>query len=401
MGTSRVYTIKADLFSSISSTYTTTYAVTLGDNGVRAIDGAGIDQYSPTTGADVTKTVTVAASLSESASLSVSTDSSSPVTQEVVAASGPSNNQADKVVLLTFDIKADKSDVNITDLKNFIITKAAATASAATASTTYLYEGNGTSGTLLGSVAMTTSDADFTNISSTIPAGTTKTYTIAVDIRSADAVQATFVASFTGNTTDVIGLSADGSTVGTVTGSATGNNILVRNVGPVFSLTGAPAVTRIAAGGYVGATSSAQATWTLHMAAVGADVEFGGNSSTTFALVAQANVLAGAGAESIVPYLSGSASHPVVSSSTAMTIDTSKVTTITGLNSYKLAQNQSIDIPVTFTMQANTSAGVGITFGTWAFGLERLNWLTSATGRQSSTFMSGLTAWRTPSITLP
>ncbi|HRH25788.1 MAG TPA: peptidoglycan-binding domain-containing protein, partial [Parcubacteria group bacterium] len=219
----RNYMIKADVQDTIDSGDLTSYTITLADNGVRGIDGAGIDLYSPALDTDVTKSVTFASSLTDSASLTVSANSSNPSSREIVAASGSSDNEADKVVLMVFDVRAEKDAIKVTDLQNFVITKSASATAGATASTSYLYVGNGTGGQLLASAALTGSDADFTDIDYTIPAGTTRTFTLAVDVRSANAVQATFDASFTGNTTNVIAENSLGDTINSVSGSADAN----------------------------------------------------------------------------------------------------------------------------------------------------------------------------------
>ena len=397
-GETRNYKVAVDLMPSVDSAYRTSYTIRFAASGVRAVDGAGVSLYSPANATDISKSVTVAASLVDSANMSVSLNSSSPLAREVVAADGSSNDEADKVVVLVFDIRAEKSDVKITDLINFVVTKTdAGTASGATASTTYLYEGNGTTGTLLGSASVSTSDADFTNISTTVAKGTTKTYTLAVDVRGADAAKATFAASFTGNSTNVVGESANGTTVTTVSGSATGNNVIVRNVGPVFTLTSAPTITYTAAAGVSGATSTAKATFKLNIKAVGSDVEFGNGASTTYPLAGWGSA---ASAASTVIYQNGSSATPSVASSTSMTIPSSGLVTA-GTNSRKIAKGNSVDVTVDYIFEGRTSAGALITTASYAVGLERLNWLTNTTGRQSSTFMSGDTNWRTGTVTMP
>ncbi len=403
----RNYKVAVDLFSSVDSTYRTSYTIRLAASGVRAVDGAGVSLYSPTNATDVSRSVTVSASLVDSASLAVSANSATPLSREVVASAGSSEDEADKVVLLVFDVRAEKSDITITDLINFVVNKSInATSGGATASTTYLYEGNGTSGTLLGSASVSTNDADFTDISSVVAKGTTKTYTLAADVRSANATQATFTASFSGNTTNVVGESADGTVVNTVSGSATSNNILVRNVGPVFTLTSAT-LTYTPSTGFAGATSSAKATFKVHVKAVGSDVEFGGSSSTTYPLVGWGSMVAGS---STVVYANGVSSLGTgvvqAASSTSMTVPSSPFTTSgIGSNSYKLAENAEGDVTVDYVFENRRTDTTGntslITTGAYAVGLERLNWLTNSTGRASSTFMSGDTNWRTGTVTMP
>ncbi len=390
----RTYMVKADVQGTIDSGDLTSYTIALADNGVRGIDGAGIDLYSPSLDTDVTKSITFSASLTDSASLTVSANSSNPAAREIVAAEGSSDNEADKVVLMVFDIRAEKDAIEITDLENFVVTN---TVGGATASTTYLYAGNGTGGQLLGSDALSGSDADFADISYTIPAGATRTFTLAADIRGAVATQANFDASFTGNTTNVIAENSLGDTISSVSGSADANIAYVRNVGPVFSLVSAPTITSTDVG-FAGATSSAKATFKVRMQAVGTDVDFGSSSSTTYPVAGWGSAAA---ARSFVIYLNGAAVNPSVASSTTVTLDTSKVSTVGGLDSYRLSEGNEVDLTIEYVMFGRTTAGAEISAGAYAFGLERINWLSTETGRASSTFMSGETAWRTPSVTLP
>ena len=138
--TTRTYTVAADLYSAIDSTYRTAYTVGIQANGIRGVDGAGIDLYAGTGGPlpiaeTISNAVTVSANLSDSATLSMSADSATPLTSEVVAADGASVNSKLKVPLLVFDFTAQSDDVTITDLTT-TTTQSGGTASA---SSTYLY----------------------------------------------------------------------------------------------------------------------------------------------------------------------------------------------------------------------------------------------------------------------
>lgn len=392
----RTYTVKANLRSSIDSTYAnnTSYNIRLAASGVRGSDCAALDVYSPTNATDITRNFTVSANLADSASLTVSTNSATPLSTEIVASAGVNNNEADKVALLVFDIKADKDDVKLTDL---IASVAATGVSGATASTTYLYAGSSVSGSPIASASLSASAATFSNMSVLIPKGTTKTFTLAADVRSANATQITFAATVTGNTTNVVGTNSNGDTVTAVSGSATGNSILVRNIGPVFALIGSPTIvkgsTPVIANN---ATSTATATFNLSITAKGADVMFGSLASGT-PMVSNVTV---AGNRSFVIYLNGASNNPAVSSTTDFSVPSSGVTTAGLTNSFTLAKDQSVTIPVSFTFQGSLAAGGGVTYGNYAVALERINWV-STNGLTASTFMAGRTEWRTPSVTLP
>ncbi|MBX4195715.1 peptidoglycan-binding protein [Candidatus Parcubacteria bacterium] len=397
----RTYSIKVDARDVVDTL--TSYTISLSANGVRAIDGAGIDLYSPTLVSDVSKSVTIAASLIDSASLTVSTNASTPLSQEIVASSGSGENEADKVVLLSFDIRAEKDAIEITDLKNFRVLVTSSTGvSPATASTTYLFTGVGTGGQLLGTATAGTGDAngsdvDFNDISYTIPAGTTRTFTLAADIRSANATQATVSASFTGNATNVVGENSADDVVTSVSGSATSNSILVRNIGPVFSLVGTPTIARTTAAISTNSTSTATASFNLKIKAVGADVIFGTLASGT-PMVSNVTL---AGNKSFQIYQNGVAFNTAVyASSTDYAVPSSGVV-LTGSNSFTLQENNEITIPVTYSFQGKLfSTGADVTAASYAVALERINWV-STNGLSASTFMAGKTEWRTPSVTLP
>jgi hypothetical protein len=385
--TTRTLTIKADVRSNIDSTDidTETYTITLANDGVRGVDGAGIDQYSPTTGSDVSKTISFSASLTESASLLLSTNAGNPLAREVVAAEGSGDNEANGVTLLTFDIKAQKDNVLLTDL----VATVTRSAGAATASSTYLF----VDGVQIGSASLTGSTATFADIDYTIPKDTTKTFTLKADIRSASSVQTTIAASVA-NT----GLTAENTLGDSVTksGSATGNNVLVRNIGPVFSLVGAPTIVKDAGLAVTGATSSLTATFRLRIEAVGADVLLGDTGSTTGPLVKVDPT------GTFTVYRDGTAlttQNAGVASSTSAVFPSAGLTSL-GSNTYRLSEGNSVEIPVTFTLQGRVSTGVLVTFGNYAVGISALNWV-STNGLSSSTFMSGLTEWRTPAVTLP
>jgi hypothetical protein len=381
-GTQRTYTVKADIRSTVDTTYRgVTKTVTLPTNGVRAIDGAGIDLYGPIS--PLTQSYTVAQSLASSAQLTVSTDSNNPLSQAVVANTGSSNNQADKLPVLVFDVKATNDDVKITDVNNVTITSTGP----ATASTTYLYVGNGTSGQLLGTAAGVTSTSSFNNISYTIPKGTTATFTVATDIRNATTSGSTVTGSFTANTTNLVGVNSLGDTVTNVSGSAVGNAMTVRSQGLQISLAGTPTISRNS-GAFAGATSSALATFNITLKAIGADVIFGTQTaSSTF---------------QFATYQGGVKTALNVASTTSWSVPAG-VVNLNGVNgqSFKLQQGNTVTIPVSFYFEGRTPAGALITSGAYAVGLESVSWSLTGNDTQSSTFMAGQTAWRTAEVIMP
>ena len=388
----KTFTVKVDVmsFSSTdSSVANVAWTFTLQNNAIRGVDGAGIDQYEGTNG--LTKDITTGAALSDTASLSLSTAASTPLTQEVIASGGSLNNEADKVTLLNFDLQAKKDNVLLTDL----VATVTRTNGAATASSTFLYVGD----TLIGTATLSGSTATFSDINYNISKDTTKTFTLKADIRNASAVQTTIGSTLSGTVTFLTAENTVGDTLTNtyLSGSATGNSILVTSAGPVFSLVGTPTLVKGSLpvqNNY--ATSTAAATFNLKIKAVGSAIMFGSNASGT-PMVGNVNL---AGTKSFITYLNGAANTQVSASSTDFAVPSSGVS-ITG-NSFTLAQDQEITIPVTYTFQGNLLTGVGVTYGSYSFGLERINWVNVAAGTlNASTFMSGQTNWRTSSVSLP
>jgi peptidoglycan hydrolase-like protein with peptidoglycan-binding domain len=382
----RVYTIKADVQTSTESTDRTEGGtIALADNGVRGIDGAGIDLYSPSSDTAVSRSLTFSASLADSASLTVSNNTSNPKVREMIASAGVDEDEADKVVLMVFDIKADKDDIEITDMVDFVVTAAGV----ANASTTYLYAGNGTSGTLLGSDAVSGSDADFENISYTIPAGATRTFTLAADIRDAATTATTFDVAWTIDTGNLVAENSAGDQP-TVSGSVSADNLVVRKTGAEFTLAGTPSISKSSIVSGQNSTSTATATFTLNVKAVGGDVLIGDTGSTTAPI---ASTTAG-----FQVLRDGTEVDLVVSSSTVATF--SSDFTSLGSNSYRLTEGSTGTVTLTFTFKGASDANAAITFGNYAVEMESLRWV-GTQGLVTSTFMDGLTSWRTGTIVMP
>ncbi len=387
----KTFTVKADVmsFGNDADVKNVAWTFSLMDNAVRGVDGAGIDQYEGT--GTLSKAITTGASLVDSANLTLSTNGNTPLKQEVIASTGSLNDQADKVSLLTFDLRAEKDAVLVTDL----VATIAAVGTGAEASSTYLYVGD----TLVGTASLSAAAATFADINYTIPKDTTKTFTIKADITGATSAQATITASVA--TSGISAENSNGDTVSgsNLTGSATGNNILVTNQGPVFSLVGTPTIVKGARpvqNNY--ATSTATATFNLKIEAVGAPILLGTTASGTPMV---GNVTVG-GTKSFIVYLNGAAVTPVAASSTDFAFPSSGNVVATGSNSVTLAKGQSITLPVSFTMEGNLATGVGVTAGNYSIGLEQINWVNATAGTlNSSTFMSGQTNWRSSSVSLP
>ncbi len=397
-GETKYLVIKADAYGTIDSTDVTTLntstnsQVSFANDGVRGVDGVGIDQYSPATGFG--RTVTVSADLLDSATLAVSTNTGTPQAADVIAASGSSENEYDKLPILAIDLKAEKDSVKITDI-NIGVTKSGT--GAATASTTvYLYEGS----TEIDSAAVDTSSyntAVFSDIDYVVPKDTTKTLWVKVDVRNANGTvsQIAATASSTGITAE--NSRGDSLSASYKTGSATGETFYVRNVGPVFTLVSKSITKSATASQSNTSTSTAEAVFTLKIKAVGGAIDFGTVASSSSAF--------GTTTSFFKVYQNGAALAAgsfLVASSSAYDTPSTGVTTSGLTETFRLEENNEITLPVTFRFEGRTTAGALVSGGSYSVGLEGIRWGTASTAASvATTFMANDTDWRTSTVSLP
>ncbi len=378
----RTISIAVDVFSTIDSTDidTETYPIALATDGVRGQDGAGIDQYAGST--SITRTPNISSDLSDSATLTVSLNNSSPKKSDVMATSGSSENELDRLTLLNFDVKAEKDNVKITDIKIGVVKSGSG---AATAQTAYLYDGS----TELDNASITSGVATFADFDYVVTRDTTKTLTVKVDIRNANAVDARFYAiASTTVAADLVAENSKGDSL-TESGSATGQTIGVRNVGAEVSLVSKSIVTAGApqtSGSNNIATSSLTANFVVRIKAVGGPLSFGAAGSSTPMFdtttstfkVYRNSTFAGVG-------------------SYATSTD---FTTPSGLtessNSWTLPEGQTVDVPVTFKILGR-SATAPLTDGIYSVSLEGIQ----TNARYGTSFMAGEADWRTTGVSFP
>ncbi|MEK7117956.1 MAG: hypothetical protein AAB861_04285, partial [Patescibacteria group bacterium] len=371
--------------------------VSIPANGVRGIDGAGIDQYSPTA-ALTSRSTTFSAELAETATLNLSINTSSPKKNDVVVTAGASEDEMDKLALLVIDLKAEKDDVKITDMGIDIDKSGSGGANAST--TVYLFEGSTEldSASLVGSGA-SGSFFNFTDFNYVVPKGTTKTLTVKADIRSANGTIANFTANAsTTGTSAMVSENTKGDSV-TESGSATGYQIGIRNVGPEFTLVSKSIVTNDApqkSGTTTNvSTSTLTVTFNVKVKALGGAIEFGTNQSTTSPFVASTTGF-GIYRNGVVVTNVGS-----VSTSTSITIP-STCTTSGFTNSCSLAEGAEVTVPVTFRIEGRDSTGGVLTTGLYSIDIARINWTNPTAGTvNNSTFMSGEVDWRTADVSFP
>ncbi len=386
----KVLTVALDAMSQWDTDYDTeTWSIGVPVEGVRGVDGAGVNQYGPSTA--FSRSFTTQGDVVDDATIAISTNSSTPADQEVLCTSGADEDECDDLELLRLNLKAEKDDVKVTDL---VVNVQKTGAGAASTTVARLYEGS----TAIGSATVTnfsgSTSVTFSDIDYVVAKDSTKTLSLKIDVTDANGSISTFSASSTAS--NVTSENTSGTSL-TATGSALGESITVRNKGLEFTLV-SKAIKRIEPAGYAGATSSLQADFKVRLTARGSDVEFGDTASTTYPFAENDGTLTAA--NSFIVYAGGSASAPVVASSTSLVIGTG-TSAAGGANSWVLSEGNSVDIDVTYVMQSKTTSYADITSSAYAVGLERLNWLTLSGGRQTSTFMSGNSAWRTGTVVLP
>jgi peptidoglycan hydrolase-like protein with peptidoglycan-binding domain len=368
-----VLTVEGDFYSSISSTYFGNVTLSIDANGVRGVDGAGVDQYGPLSA--ISNSVNVQDSLSDSASLQLSTDSATPLAVNAVASQGSGSNELDGQTMLVFDLYAQKDWVQLDNLSGTFTTTGSGTASATTA---YLYAG---SNQVSSAAVAANGTFSFTNINYKISQNTTQPFTIKEDIKGANSTVE--VVSVNIASVGVLAENSQGNTInsslGSLTGSATGNQLTVNSAGAVFALASTPTITtQVSSTQNNTSTTTALANFVVQIQAVGGNAYFGTQAaSTTFGFS-----IYNGGAAWALP--AGATS--TYSGVTSWVTPSSGVIT-TGLPgtqvAFELQQNNTVQIPVSFSFQNKTIGGVFIPTQTYAVGLDSINW--SADGKNDIT----------------
>jgi hypothetical protein len=405
--------VEADVNSSIltqflsggSSAPAGGYSVTIDNNGVRGVDGAGVDQYGPSTA--ISQSVTINQSLSLNSQVNISLDGSTPVTQSVPVTDTTNGNYLG-LPLLTFDMLAQNDNIHIHNL-----TVKFATTTGGTVTAAYLYNGS----TLITSAAVASNGtALFQNLpdsgtgSLVIPQNTTATLTIKADVTGVTAPYtiSASIPSFTSNTngyTETFYNSTDGN-ANTIIGGAQGNSVTVLGKGLNVNLAGTIGLSTQGSN-QTGSTNTATstevitATVPVTLTAVGSNVYFGDQASTspvfTFNVYDQnGNVVAQGTSGAVVTgpktfAVPASAENP----ETGLTITTgSTLIAQTTAHTYELPQGSNVTLDPTFTIAGRFANGVG-SFSSYTVGLASVNYQTTAgVAATPLTFMASSTLWR-------
>jgi peptidoglycan hydrolase-like protein with peptidoglycan-binding domain len=274
----RVLTVAFDFNSSIDQPYRTNYTIVVPNQGVRGVDGAGINQFAPSSGT-ISRSHSVESDQALDATVKISLNTNSPKVHEVVAANGSDEDELDGLELLRFDIKAEKDSVTINDLRVVI----SSSGSTATTTTVYLYDGS----TLIASEDGNAvgGNIDFTDIDYMLSKDSTRTLRVVVDVRSATA-SATVISAAVSTTGLDVENSIGDDVSSNASGSATGESVTVRNIGLEISLVSMlPLQKGSTPSNNNTSTSTALATFNLRVKAVGGDILIGEQGSTTGAFV--------------------------------------------------------------------------------------------------------------------
>ncbi len=378
----KVLTVHIDVRPSIDSTdLASNYTLTIPVDGVRGIDGAGVNQYGPTATA-FSRSIDPEGDLADDAALKVSLNTNTPEANEAVASESSSEDELDGLSLLAFDVKAEKDAVMVTDLVANI-TRGGNT-STATSSTAYLYDGS----TLIGSASVvstsaTAMTATFSDIDFVVAKDSTKTLTLKVDIRDAGTAATTFSASIVA--ANVTAENTAGDTV-TPTGSATGETMTLRKVGPMFTLVSKTVEKSATAQQSNTSTSTMKGIFTVKVKAVGGDILFGTQATTS-----EANRMFKFGV-----YKGSSLTTLNAASTSSFTVPSGVVTST---DSFTLQENNEVTLAVEYLVEGRTVAGALVNTDTYSVGIEEIRWMNGSL--QTSSFMGGETAWRTSGVSLP
>lgn len=379
----RSYWIAYDAYPSISSQYRagSFTASFYGTDAIRVTDGAGLDQYS--TGADsIDQTYNINANLSDSATLTVSTDPAIRKAATVVANSGSANNEKDKEEIGSFRLLAEKDDVLLRDID---VTVASSTVSGGTLQTLYLYDGSTAIGTA-SAVSPAGTLYHFTSINQTLTKDAYKTYTVKADFRSVTSGK-----SWTVGAVSVV--SAESKNTGrTLTNSTlssgAGEAMTVVATGVTVSLA-SPTITIVTSKDNSAVTQEAHlsSTFNLTFTAIGADAAFGAPASAfTFVL------------------LKNGVSTTTTVGTRTVYYPATQPTGTTGYSAtgFTIPRNATVSIPVTFKVDANTSAAVSsdLTAGDYAVRLNTVTY-TPTGGSSTANDYSSNAAYVTSTFTRP
>jgi len=326
-GQEKTLTVKVDVNSSISRDISlpASVTITVGENAVRGVDGAGVNQYGPTR--DFSNSVTVRTTLASQATLALSTDANTPLPRNYGVGS---LGQGYGVEVLRFRLKASYDDVKVTDIVNVTVSGSALTTTASTV-TAYLYV-EGQSDPIDSATVASNGDVDFDDIAAgngvVIPKDSSKVFIVKLDYNNVTSAAGTIATSSVSlSSSGITAENSRGASV-SVSGSASSYTIYLRTVAAHIQPVSA-SITKIPASEV--ASSAAVGKIKFTVTAEGGDV-----------------YLAKTGAVSVKYATSSTASVPA----------TSTTYTVTGADEYSahylIPEGRTATVEVDSTVYANT-----------------------------------------------
>lgn len=399
--------IKADLSSSIDSAYISSSGTSFPDgspvaqnsinstafsgwgvgiiaNGLRSVDGAGLNLYGPATG--FYQALTINSSLTDSAQANVSLSASSPLVASIPV-NDTTNGQYLGLPILVFDVNAQNDTLHLRSVTVKIYDTAGGTGSVGAA---YLFQGS----TQIASASVSSDTATFSNISNgtagaTIPVNTTLPYTVKVDVTGVTSGTLGLTAGVATSTTGDLTILSSNDSTATISGSASGNTQTIAATGPLFTLVGTPTITKTNTTAGAGTLSvfDYTATFNVNILAVGQNVLIGLPASTTVALGASFGT-SSTGISLAQVYENGVASTTPISGGLIATYSQPSNTTLTS-NTFTVNRNQNVTVPVTYSFTV-------INPGSAKYAVQMQGVYSS--GSATTNFMANQPAWRTASI---
>jgi hypothetical protein len=404
----KVLTVQLDVLPGISSGLLTAGVASINigtpsETSIRAVDQAGLNQYGGTVYSSTYRTFTANASQSANATLTVSLNTATPKSRNVVA---DSSDSITGVNLMSFDLKATKDNVLIDTISNVVFT----TDNSGTyqvPDTAYLVDDSGNVVGTATPVACTTPAsvcqsgagvANFTDLNYTIAKDTTKTFSIKIDDKLGDVNATTRVAAEDGrkyvvtvNGTGITGEKSNGSSI-TGSNTAASNAAFVYGEGPVFTLGEInPSNTQ---GSFSGASSTISDIFNIQVAAVTGDVYMSATGTQSFVIKS----VTGSNTDTVT-----NVTYPAPTNAVLVS-----VTTPTGGilgNTYKITAGTTASFKVSATQSTGSTVG-GHGAGTYALNIDTIRWghtaaSVTATGTSVlSNYMATDSSWAGPAVYL-
>ncbi|MCX6715503.1 MAG: hypothetical protein NT077_00620, partial [Candidatus Taylorbacteria bacterium] len=354
-------------------------------NGVRGVDGAGINLTSPSEA--IVQLLTINSSLVDNATANISLSASSPLVASVPV-TDTTNGQYLGMPVLVFDVNAQNDTLHLRTVEVKIYDTAGGTGTVGAA---YLFQGS----TQIASASVTGDTATFSNIANgtagaTIPVNTTLPYTVKVDVTGVTTSVTLTAGIATSSSSGQTILSSNDSTA-TIAGSALGNAQTVGASGPLFSLVGTPTIVKsnVTAGAGTLSVFQYTATFNVNIQAVGANVLIGLPASTTNEYSASFGTSTTHFTVAQVYENGVASSSPIFGGTGVVASYTQPSNTTLTASTFTVSRNQSVTIPVTYSFVV-TNPGAA----TEAVQIQGIGY----NGSARATFMANQPAWRTAAI---